>query len=57
MPHIISHEKNDTHPIYRKKNLPEHGSVHEKNKTKKIKTSYDAIKNEVTGNTAKATAK
>lgn len=57
MPHIISHEKNDAHPIYRKKMLPEHGSVHEKDKTKKIQTSYDAIKNEVAGNAGKTKAK
>ena len=56
MPHIISHEKNDRHPIYRKKMLPEHGAVNEKDKTKKIQTSYDAIKNEVAGNTVKAKA-
>jgi len=37
--------------------LPEHGAVHEKDKTKKIQTSYDAIKNEVAGNTVKAKAK
>ena len=53
MPHLITYEKNHYHPIYNKKKVPEHASVHEKDKTKKIQTSYDAIKNEVTGNTLK----
>jgi hypothetical protein len=53
MPHLITYEKNHHHPIYNKKTAPEHTSVHEKDKTKKIQTSYDAIKNEVASNTVK----
>ena len=53
MPHLITYEKNHHHPIYNKKKAPEHTSVHEKDKTKKIQTSYDAIKNEVASNTVK----
>jgi hypothetical protein len=57
MPHLISYEKNHCHPIYNKKKFPEHAPVNEKDKTKKVQTSYDAVKNEVTGNANKAKPK
>jgi hypothetical protein len=57
MPHLITHERNHYHPLYNKKKNPEHAPVNEKDKTKKVQTSYDAIKNEVTSNTVKPKTK
>ena len=45
--HYINHEKGHQHPLYNKSRKQETGAVDEKNKTKKVPTSYDAIKNEI----------
>ena len=51
MPHLITHEKRHCHPLYNKARNLENAPVHEKDKTEKVQTYYDANKNEVTGNT------